>query len=46
MSHSHRVIKRKFLPNLQKVKIATEEGIIRVYVCSKCLKAGKVKKAV
>jgi large subunit ribosomal protein L28 len=46
ISHSHRVIKRKFLPNLQKMRILTEEGVKRVYVCSKCLKAGKVQKAV
>lgn len=46
ISHSHRVIKRRFLPNLQKIRIATEEGMKRVYVCTKCLKAGKVQKAV
>ncbi|MBC7327284.1 50S ribosomal protein L28, partial [bacterium] len=46
ISHSHRVIKRRFLPNLQKVRIETEEGLKRVYVCAKCLKAGKVQKAV
>jgi large subunit ribosomal protein L28 len=46
ISHSHRVIKRRFLPNLQKLKILTPEGAKRVYICAKCLKAGKVQKAV
>ncbi len=46
ISHSHRVIKRRFLPNLQKVRISTPEGVKKVRVCAKCLKAGKVQKAV
>jgi large subunit ribosomal protein L28 len=46
ISHSHRVIKRKFQPNLQKIKILTPKGVKRVYICAKCLKAGKVQKAV
>ncbi|HID79621.1 MAG TPA: 50S ribosomal protein L28 [Aquifex aeolicus] len=38
---------RKFKPNLQKVKIELPDGSHkRVYVCAKCLKAGKVKRVV
>jgi len=37
--------KRRFLPNLQRVKIQTEKGNKRVKVCTECLKAGKVQKA-
>jgi len=33
---------RKFLPNLQFVKIAKDGKPRRVRVCTKCLKAGKV----
>ena len=39
-------VKRRFLPNLQRVKIQTEKGNKRVRVCVSCLKAGKVQKAV
>lgn len=39
------VTKRFFLPNLQKVKIITKGTVKRVYLCTKCLKAGKVQKA-
>ena len=32
-------------PNLQKVRIADGQSSRRVYVCTRCLKAGKVTKA-
>jgi large subunit ribosomal protein L28 len=35
---------RRFLPNLQRVKIALNGTIKRVNVCTKCLKAEKVTK--
>lgn len=37
---------RSFKPNIQRIKIATEKGTRRIFVCVKCLKAGKVKKAI
>jgi large subunit ribosomal protein L28 len=37
--------KRRFDPNLQKVRIEGKKGLQRVYVCTRCLKAGKVVKA-
>ena len=38
--------RRLFRPNVQKVRILNDKGIgISAYVCTKCLKAGKVKKA-
>lgn len=43
--HITGVSKRKFKPNLQRVK-ANISGTIRFYnICTKCLKAGKVTKA-
>ena len=45
-SHSMVATKRRFDPNLQKVRIVTENGApLRAYVCTRCLKAGKVTKA-
>jgi large subunit ribosomal protein L28 len=38
--------KRRFDPNLQKVRIREANGApARVYVCTRCLKAGKVTKS-
>ena len=45
-SHSMVASKRRFDANLQKVRIREENGAPkRVYVCTRCLKAGKVTKA-
>jgi large subunit ribosomal protein L28 len=38
--------KRRFDPNLQKVRIMVGKTPTRAYVCTRCLKSGKVTKAV
>jgi Ribosomal L28 family. len=38
--------KRRFDPNLQKVRALIAGAPKRVYVCTRCLKAGKVVKAI
>ncbi len=46
VSHANNKTKRRWLPNLQTVKIVDEEGQRRrVRVCTSCLSAGKVVKA-
>ena len=45
-SHSMVATRRRFNPNLQKVRISEGGSSRRVYVCTRCLKAGKVTKAV
>jgi large subunit ribosomal protein L28 len=38
--------KRTFKPNVQKLRIINAKGLaVSAYVCTKCLKAGKIKKA-
>ncbi len=44
-SHSMVATKRRFDPNLQRVRIDDSGTPRRVYVCTRCLKAGKVTKA-
>lgn len=44
-SHSMVATKRRFNPNLQKVRVLLGKTPRRVYVCTRCLKAGKVTKA-
>jgi large subunit ribosomal protein L28 len=36
--------KRRFEPNLQRVRILLKGKPARAYVCTRCLKAGKVQK--
>jgi large subunit ribosomal protein L28 len=37
--------KRRFEPNLQRVRVLIGGKPARAYVCTRCLKAGKVQKA-
>jgi len=46
VSHSHRVTRKKQRPNLQKIKAIVNGEKKRIWVCTKCLKAGKVIKAI
>lgn len=39
------VTKRRFLPNLQRIKILINGKPKRTNVCTKCIKAGKIVKA-
>jgi large subunit ribosomal protein L28 len=45
-SYSMVATKRRFDPNLQRVRIKLSGTTTRAYVCTRCLKAGKVEKAV
>ena len=39
------ITRRKFMPNLQKLRVETENGTRkRMTVCAKCLRGGKVRK--
>ena len=44
-SHSMVATNRRFDPNLQKVRMFVDGVARRAYVCTRCLKAGKVTKA-
>jgi large subunit ribosomal protein L28 len=44
-SHSMVATKRRFDPNLQRVRVLVNGAAKRVYVCTRCLKGGKVQKA-
>ncbi len=46
VSHANNKTKRRWLPNLQTVKIVDREGVRRrVRVCTRCISAGKIEKA-
>ncbi|RMG73653.1 MAG: 50S ribosomal protein L28 [Nitrospirae bacterium] len=46
VSHSHKKTKRVFKPNLQRIRVQTENGPRRKYVCTRCIRSGAVKKAI
>ena len=45
VSHSRRHTRRRFLPNLQKIRVVLSGTVQRAYVCTTCIKSGKIKKA-
>jgi large subunit ribosomal protein L28 len=45
-SHSMVATKRRFDVNLQKIRILMDGAPVRAYVCTRCLKSGRVQKAV
>ncbi|MDN5348036.1 MAG: large subunit ribosomal protein [Clostridia bacterium] len=46
VSHSNIKTKRTWSPNLQRVKAVVEGSPKRIYVCSRCLRSGKVQRAI
>jgi len=46
ISHSHKLTKRRWLPNLQKVKVRLDGKVKRMRVCASCIRDGKVNKAI
>lgn len=44
VSHAHNITKRRWLPNLQRVRALVNGVPKRMLVCTSCLKAGKVVK--
>jgi large subunit ribosomal protein L28 len=45
VSHANNKTKRRFEPNLQRVRALVKGAAQRVRVCTRCLKAGKILKA-
>lgn len=46
VSHANNHTKRRWLPNLQKVKAVVGGKTRKITVCTKCIKAGNIVKAV
>jgi large subunit ribosomal protein L28 len=45
VSHAHNVNKRRFNPNLQKVRAQQGGKVRRMVVCTTCIKSGHIVKA-
>lgn len=46
VSHAHNLNKRRWMPNLHKMRIKDGDKTKRAYVCTQCLRSGKVMKAI
>jgi len=46
VSHANNVTKRTFKPNIQNVRALVEGRAKQINVCTRCLRGGKVQKAV
>ncbi len=44
VSHAHNLNKRRFMPNLQKIRVEIDGKRRKTYVCTKCIKSGFAKK--
>ncbi len=44
ISHAHNVTKRRFNPNLQRVRTIKKGEVRRMVVCTQCIKSGRVVK--
>ena len=45
VSHAHNVTKRRFNPNLQRVRALKDGQVKKLVVCTSCIKSGQVVKA-
>lgn len=45
VSHAHNVNKRRFNPNLQRVRTIRNGQVKRILVCTACIKSGHIVKA-
>jgi large subunit ribosomal protein L28 len=46
ISHAHNVTRRRWKPNLQRVRALVNGAARRMRVCTRCISAGKIRKAV
>jgi large subunit ribosomal protein L28 len=45
VSHAHNKTRKRWYPNLQKVKAIRDGQSVRLRVCTTCIKSGRVQKA-
>jgi len=45
VSHAHNLTKRRFNPNLQRVRTLSGRRVKKMMVCTSCIKSGNVVKA-
>lgn len=46
VSHANNKTKRVWYPNLQRVRVLRNENVVRMRICTRCIRSGKIAKAV
>ncbi|HWP48248.1 MAG TPA: 50S ribosomal protein L28 [Candidatus Limnocylindrales bacterium] len=46
ISHAHNVTKRRWNPNLQRVRVKINGTHKRIRVCTRCIRSGRIQKVV
>ena len=46
VSHSNRHTKRKWNPNIQTVRVEENGTVLRKKVCTRCIRSGKITRAI
>lgn len=46
VSHSHKVTNKMWKPNVKKIRVLESGRVTRKYVCTRCIRSGKIQKAV
>ncbi len=44
VSHAHNLTRRRWKPNIQRVRAVINGTVRKIRICTKCLKSGKVQK--
>lgn len=44
VSHANNKTKRRFLPNLQRIRVRVGGRTRRIHVCTRCIRSGRVAK--
>ncbi len=45
VSHSHKKTKKMWRPNIKKVRVLENNRVSRKYVCTRCIRSGRITKA-
>ena len=45
VSHAHNITSRRWLPNLQRIRVLVNGAARRMNVCTRCIRSGAIKKA-
>jgi large subunit ribosomal protein L28 len=46
VSHANNKTRRMWYPNLQRVRVLKNNNVVRMKICTRCIRSGKVTKAV
>ncbi len=46
VSHAHNLTRRRWLPNIQKIRVEVDGEVKRMKVCTSCIQAGKVNRKI